>query len=34
MIDLISASREFETNLNMLKLQDDGLAQLLQGVRQ
>jgi flagellar basal-body rod protein FlgF len=34
MIALISASRVFETNVNMLRLQDDGLGRLLQGVRE
>ena len=32
MVDLIQASREFETNLNMLKLQDDAMGRLLQAV--
>lgn len=32
MLHLIEASREFETNINMLKMQDDGLSQLLQSL--
>lgn len=32
MMELIQASREFETNVNMLKLQDDAMGRLLQAV--
>ncbi len=32
MVDLIQASREFETNINMIKLQDEALGRLLQSV--
>lgn len=32
MVQLIEASREFETNLNMLRLQDDAMGRLLQAV--
>jgi flagellar basal-body rod protein FlgF len=34
MMDLIEASRAFETNINMMRLQDESLGQLLQSVQQ